>query len=226
MTASAPRDVLAVAEGIPTTVLADALRDAGLPDQVVSTGLRQVTGPRTRVAGWACTVVGGLPVPGEAGPDHRKAEAIDRMPADSIAVWAGGVSPDVCLFGDLLALGMQVRGVRGALVDGAVRDAEDLDEAAFPVVARGLAPRASTGFWRARDAQVPVRMPGIGGASVEVVPGDLVVIDGTGVVVVPAHAVGGVLEAAQARTAQEEQVRARILGGERLADLLQELGRL
>lgn len=217
--------LLARVEAIPTTVLADKVRDAGYPNQVVEPGIVQMAGPAARVAGWAFTVDGGEPTAGEAGPDYLKARAIDHMGRDQVAVWAGGDIEGVCLFGDLLAAGMHARGVKAAVVDGGVRDVEDFEETGFRVFARYVTPKASTGFWRVRSFQERVLLPGAGSA-VSVGPGDLVVADGNGVVVLPVDVTADIVDAAEAHVRQEAEVRSRIIEGESLETLMRQYGRI
>ena len=212
------------AEAISTTVLADMVRDAGYPNQVVAPHI-QAIGRSVPRAGWAYTIGGGAPEPGESGPDFAKARAIDEMSPDQIAIWAGGDVSDVCLFGGLLAGAMAERGVRGAVVDGGVRDVEDFESTGFLVHARYVTPKASTGFWRVRQIQQPVTLPGAG-PEVTVSPGDLVVADRNGVVVIPRRAVTLVVAAGEAHVRREAEVRGRIEAGESLEGLLRTYGRI
>jgi 4-hydroxy-4-methyl-2-oxoglutarate aldolase len=219
-------DLLRRAECIPTTVLSDSLRDLGVTDGVVSPSIGPVTPTSIRTAGWAFTIAGGPPRPGESGPDRPKAAAVDAMRPDQIAVWAGGDVEDVCLFGDLFALAMQHRGVRAAVVDGGVRDSEDIDATGFPLFARYRTPKASTGFWRVHATAVDVTLRGTTGTPVRVSPGDLIVADLDGVIRAPRAVVTDLLTRAEARLEQEVEVRARIESGEDLAVLMEHYGRI
>lgn len=214
------------AEALPTTLLCDITRDLGHPHQALSTRIQAVNRTVRRTAGWAYTVSGGPPAAGQSGPDHAKARAIDAMPAGAVAVWAGGAVEGVCLFGDLLALAMQVRGVRAAVVDGGVRDIEDLDAADFPVYARYRTPLASTGYWRVREVQEPVAIPAALGPPVTVRPGDLIVADANGVVCVPGEISSEVIERAEAHAARETEIRERLRAGDAVDDLLTRYGRI
>ncbi len=226
MTQRDDASTLEFAAGIPTTLLADSVRDVGHPHQVVSPSIQSVNTTVPRVAGWAYTVIGGPREPHEQGPDLAKARAIDGMQPDTIAVWAGGDVEDVCLFGDLLAAGMQVRGVRGIVVDGGVRDVDELDESGLAVYARYRTPKASTGVWRVRGQQEPAELKGTGGVAVGVEPGDLVVADANGVVCIPRSAVADALEAAEARLASEGEIRERVMRGDSVEDIMRDYGRI
>jgi len=219
-------ELLRRAERIPTTVLADSLRDLGVADAVVSPSIGPVTASSTRTAGWAFTIAGGAPREGQSGPDQPKAAAVDAMVSDEIAVWAGGDIEDVCLFGDLFALAMQHRGVRAAVVDGGIRDSDDIDATGFPLFARYRTPKASTGFWRVHDTQVDVRLRGTANGTVLVSPGDLIVADADGVIRAPRAVVPELLEQTEARLVQEVEVRTRIEAGERLQVLMEDYGRI
>jgi regulator of RNase E activity RraA len=211
---------------IPTTLLSDILADHGHEAQVLATGIQAVHPAAPRVAGWAYTVSGSTMPAGESGPDLRKARAIDETPANSVPVWAGNGVQDVCMFGDLLAAAMRVRGAVAAVVDGGVRDVDDIDPATFPVYARYRTPKASTGVWRVEASQVAVRLEGVLGTRVEVVPGDLVVADQNGVAVVPRGVAAQIVAACEAHLAKESEIRARIEAREGVEDLLLRYGRI
>lgn len=220
-------ETLAVrAARIPTTVLADLTADAGHPKRVLSPSIQAFDTAIERIAGPAYTVVGGRATPDESGPDLLKAQVIDQMPPGAVAVWAGGQTPGICLFGDMLAAGMKARGVLGAVLDGGIRDLDDIASMGFPVLARYRTPQASSGLWRVRAAQVPVELPGALDASVRVEPGDLIVADVNGAIAIPAAIAEEVVTAGEKYLAREDEIRGRIRAGDSLAALVGEYGRL
>jgi len=85
-------------------------------------------------------------------------------------------------FGDILVARLRVRGVAGVVSDGPMRDVGELRKMDFPVFARGNAAPPSYASMLAVDAQVPISCGGVA-----VFPGDLVVGDADGVVVLPPH---------------------------------------
>jgi regulator of RNase E activity RraA len=95
-------------------------------------------------------------------------------------VLANEARTDVSCWGGLLSLGAQIRGVRGAVVDGACRDVAGAQELAFPVYARASVPATARSRLRQRSTGEPVVIAGV-----TVEPGDVVVADATGVVFVP-----------------------------------------
>lgn len=117
-------------------------------------------------------------------------------------------------WGDVLTLAAQERGLAGLVVDGAVRDSRTIVEAGFPVFSRGTCIRRTTKVQRG-EIQVPVT---IGGVVVN--PGDVLVGDADGLVLVPADEIDAALAEAEAREAKEEDMRAKIRGGATTFELL------
>jgi 4-hydroxy-4-methyl-2-oxoglutarate aldolase len=137
---------------------------------------------------------------------------------DVIVIDAGGFA-DMALLGDLLCLVCQTKGIEGIVLDGGVRDIEGIRELGFPVFAKGIIPvgplKDSPG-----SINVPIQCGGL-----PVAPGDLVVGDSDGVVVVPRPRMQEVLNKARAIVEKERKMRERIQGGELIFDIL-DLGKL
>lgn len=127
-------------------------------------------------------------------------------------------------FGDLLALSLQSRGVRGLVIDAGVRDTADLRDMGFPVWSRWV---SCQGTVKATPGSVNVPVV-VGGVTIK--PGDVIAADDDGVVVVPRDEATWALERSEARLEREEQTRARLAAGELgvdfygLRDVLAELG--
>jgi regulator of RNase E activity RraA len=200
--------------------VADALDAAGLTEQGLSAGFRPESG--SRIAGWAYTIRGQM-VPSGGTGDPEKMRACAGVGPDEITVWSGD-GDGVCYFGELIALGMRERGCVGALVDGGVRDVRWLDEHAFPVFARYRTPVQSIGRWRVTGWQEPVYLAGATSARVEVRPGDFVLGDADGCVVVPAGSVDAILEEAERLTRTEVLIRQSLAEGMSLAQCLERYG--
>jgi regulator of RNase E activity RraA len=107
-------------------------------------------------------------------------EAIDQGTADSVYVMVVEDGEDIAGMGGLMGTAMAARGYAGAVIDGGVRDVAYLRKIAFPVFATGIVPSTSVHHYRFAGAQIPVVCNGV-----SVNPGDIVVADSDGVVVVP-----------------------------------------
>lgn len=168
-----------------TAVIADIFDTLGQVPPVLTTDLFAVPGPSVRFAGPAYTVTGES-YRWSGGGDRAKLAAIDAMPPAVVPVWAGNDIRGVCCFGDLLAEAMKARGCAGVIVDGGVRDLAHVEALGLPMMVRYRTPAQAIGRWRVTGHQVTVRLRGAIEDWVTVTPGDLVVADGDGVIVVPA----------------------------------------
>lgn len=154
--------------------------------------------PGARMAGPAFCV---LTAPGDNKAVHS---AIDEAQPGAVIVVAAAGCVDRALIGELMAGRAAARGLAGIVVDGAVRDAHDIGEMRFPVFARGVTP---AGPYRNGPGihQIPVAVGGVA-----VCPGDIVVGDDDGVVVIRQQELEAVLTRAEAKHAAEAMQRAAI----------------
>jgi regulator of RNase E activity RraA len=110
--------------------------------------------------------------------------------------------------GELSVTSLAARGVAGCVLDGGCRDVRFIRELGFPVFCAHVTPEDSTGRWELEATQVAVQI-----GSVTVEPGDWVVGDDDGVVVVPAALAADVLAEAEAKAATESEIRAAVRDG-------------
>lgn len=110
-------------------------------------------------------------------------------------------------WGDLMSLGAKNQGIEGLVIDGCVRDANDIEAMGFPVFSRGLCIRGTS-----NHGDGALNEPIIIG-EVLIYPGDIIVGDRDGVIVVPQNRIAEAIEKAAAREAKEEAVRAQLRQG-------------
>jgi regulator of RNase E activity RraA len=207
---------------IDTATVADVLDAMGHPDYGLAPEFTAYPADTGRMAGWAYTICGEMrPYAGSGDPD--KMRAVDGLRPGEISVWSGA-GEGVCFFGELIALGMKMRGCAGALIDGGIRDIHWIAKQGFPVYARYRTPVQSIGRWKVTGWQTPVSLPGATVKRVVVHPGDFVLADIDGAIVVPAALVQSVLTEAERLTATEIRIRAELDAGATLAQVLAKYG--
>lgn len=141
-------------------------------------------------------------------PYELELRAVDSCQPDDVLIAAAGGSLHAALWGELLSTASRNSGCVGAIVDGAVRDLAKMRQMAFPVFARGVCVYDSLHRQRVIDLDVPVEIDGV-----RFCPGDLVIADVDGVVVVPRDVEREAIGRAWAKVHAENAVRDAIRGG-------------
>lgn len=179
MTEQATQELAARVAALATSTLANALDEVGLHANVMPT-IKRVA-PGFHFAGPAVTVTEEVGDYGSFGSDDFKVGAmIDAAEAGDVIVVAAGGAP-YSTWGGMASYAAKLKGIAGLVVDGGVRDLEEIVEFDFAVFARHMVP--TTGRTRLKVAAIdePVTVDGVA-----VAPGDIVAADGTGIVVLPA----------------------------------------
>ena len=198
----------------PSCVVADVQERAG----VMRSFIKPID-KNTRFAGPALTV--------RLEPGNQ-VDCLDALAVaqdgDVIVVDAAGET-ETSIWGGLMAGLCQMKGVVGAVVDGAIRDTDETRDLGFYIFAKAIVPRSTHTIVSGRMEPIEINVT-IQCAGVVVNPGDIVIGDEVGVTVVPLENAAEVLEKALHQAEMEEQTRAAIREGKTVDELLEEFGRL
>ena len=145
-------------------------------------------------------------------------------PGDVIVVDAAAET-ETSIWGGLMAGLCLKQGVAGAVVDGAIRDIDEIRDLGFPIFSKAVVPRSTHSPYSGRLEPLEVNVTISCGGTL-VAPGDIVLADEIGVVAVPKQEAGGVLAAAREQADREEATRRLIGEGKSVDELLAEFGRL
>ncbi|MGJ5819707.1 RraA family protein [Paludibaculum fermentans] len=207
-----------VEQNLYTAVLADALDELGFRQQAMRETIRPLS-PDLVFAGWARTISCMDVYHMSENPYDIEIEAVDSLLPGEIAVVATGDSKRNAPWGELLSTAALTRGARGAVIDGLVRDVKKIQALGFPVFATGIKPVDSRGRGLVVDYNIPVECQGV-----LVTPGDLVVADFDGVVVVPAAVVTEAVRMATDKVSRENHSRAELMNGMLLRQVYDKYG--
>lgn len=212
-----PTDIIEAYRQITTASVADALWEMGISGHM-SHKIKPIF--PAKIVGPAVTVRE-EPAAERVPPTHAL-EMIDQSEPGSVIVISINAYKDVACWGGLMTAGAVANGLEGAVLDGGVRDVEEIErDFKFPVFSRSIVPSTTVGRFRTVAANVPVV---VGGVTVN--PGDLIVGDRDGVVVVPLEHVEAVLRSAQDIEAREKEQTRLILESKSLLKGLEKYKRI
>jgi 4-hydroxy-4-methyl-2-oxoglutarate aldolase len=202
-----------------TGSISDILDEMGFHGQTFPSGIQGLA-PGSTVAGRAFTVLG-EPTTSQ-DPEIIFVHFLRMLgaiqPGDVLVVQPNdSVSSHI---GELTSETAKYRGARGAVIDGGARDTQYIQNLGFPVFARYRTPRDIVGRWRLVDFNVPIQ---VGGTNVR--PGDFVVGDRDGVLVIPVEIASEVISKAEEVIRTENLVRRAILEGMLPLDAYEKFGR-
>jgi regulator of RNase E activity RraA len=145
-------------------------------------------------------------------PNHPQRKAIESVPPGHVLVLDCRQEKRVASGGEILTTRLKVRGAAGLVSDGPVRDSGSLSQMDFPIYCAGGAAPLNLLYHHAIDQNIPI---GCGG--VAVYPGDIIVGDDEGVVVIPQHLADEVAEACEEQEKMEAFILERVQNGAKLA---------
>lgn len=151
-------------------------------------------------------------------PFGKMLEALDSIQANEIYV-AAGCNARYALFGELMATAAQVRGAAGAVIAGYVRDVKGIRNLDFPTFSYGSYGQDQRGRGHVIDYRVPLEIEGV-----TVNPGDILLGDVDGVVVIPKQLEVLIVSRALEQALKEKTARTMLLNGARVQDVFTETG--
>ena len=212
VTVNFPRPPKEMVEGFkrleePTPIISDVLDSLGINGTIPSTALKPVV-PDKIIVGPATTLryIPERNTPTQSLHEKAKAKLADRdaygvaEPGDIIVIDAGGEG-DVSCMGGLSTLTAVKRQLAGNIINGGIRDVSTIRKLGYPVWSRGVTPRTGKFRHEAIEINGPVACAGV-----QIRPGDLIIADDTGIVVVPVERAQEVLDLALQMQAKEEKI--------------------
>lgn len=182
-------------------------------------GINPITSSK-KIAGIAATVLEG-PTEEVVPPTHAL-DLIDCADPGSIMVISTGGYPDIAVWGGLMTAGAIANRIEAAVLDACVRDVTEINrDFGFPVFARGTCPGTTLGHFKTLASQVPVTIDDI-----LINPGDIIVGDVDGVVVVPIKQAEDVLKLAIEIDERELEQAKLIISSSSLNEGLSKYGRI
>ncbi len=201
-----------------SAVICDALDEVGLRRQSPRLPIRPLTTGHLLIGRCKTTLWADM-FHQDPKPYELELLAVDRCHEDDVFIAAAGGSVQSGIWGELLSTAARNRGCVGAIIDGAARDIAAMRRMAFPVFARGVCPYDSRDRQRVIDMDVPVEIGGV-----RFCPGDLVIADEDGVVVVPKISEEQVIRLAWDKVHAENVVRDEIRAGAKAAEVFRKYG--
>ncbi len=198
-------------ERLSTTNVSDAMDALGIRGSTY--GIRPMMPNWSKAVGRAVTVkmTAAGPVKGK---NHLGVKAIEAAEKGEIIIIDNGGRLDTSCWGGILANGAKMKGVSGVVIDGACRDLDDCVEIDFPVYARGTVVATARGRVMEESTNVMIQFGGV-----QVSPGDVVMADRSGVVIVPWDNVDAVLDKAEVLFKKEEDMISEIRAGSSMLDV-------
>jgi len=205
-------------ESLTAAVVADALDALGYRNQSPRVELRPLTSETVLVGRCRTTLWGDL-YHTEPKPYELELRAVDSCRPDDVLICAAQGSMHSALWGELLTTASRNTGCVGAIVDGAARDVAQIRKMGFPVFARGTSVYDSQNRQRVTDIDIPVEIEGV-----RFCPGDLVIADVDGVVVVPQAVEREAIQRAWAKVHAENVTRDAIRAGMKATEAYEKFG--
>jgi regulator of RNase E activity RraA len=210
-------ELLSRYEKLYTGAVSDVLREHCLLDQTLP-GYLQPLRPERTVAGIAFTVKS-APNTKITGELTFRTQMLEQMGADSFVVWDTSGDMESTAWGGVMTATAVGRGIRAAVIDGGIRDTTQILQKDFPIYYKYRSPNGSLGRCLISHYQQPIKF-----GTTLVRPGDIVLADMDGVIVVPRRLAMAVLERAEEILANEKKIFQWVADGETLDQITEKGG--
>jgi regulator of RNase E activity RraA len=201
-----------------TGAIGDILDKRGFRMQILPHYINQMTG-NIKIAGPAFTGYGEEITEGSENDSGTRVEMLDHIEPHTISVWQTNGHELSAHWGEIMSNAAVQRGCTGAVLDGGVRDLDFILKMKFPVYCRFSCSASSIGRWSIRKYQVPIT---IGRTTIN--PGDFIIGDIDGVVVVPQDLAYEVLIEAESLKNQENLMRGALSEGSTVKAMYEKYG--
>ncbi|MBM7567582.1 RraA family protein [Paenibacillus sacheonensis] len=202
-----------------SAVICDSLDELGYRSQAMNERIRPLEEGNASLAGRAKTILSVDVYHIQDNPYVKEIASIDSILPDEVVVAATNQSVRNGMWGELLSTASKMRGARGAIIDGLVRDTAKIVELGFPLHCAGYKPVDSRGRGLVIDYDCPVEAGGV-----LVHPGDVVFADRDGVVVIPQAVLVETIALASKKANSEHHTRRELLEGKLLRDVYEKYG--
>ena len=204
-------------EAVFTAAVNDVLREMGYLYQTLPSAIQGLT-MDMRVAGIAFTIKGSKNLRIEDEMPER-AKMLDAIAPYSVCVWDTSGDDESAQWGEIMTMASMSRGCRGAIVDGGVRAVDRILKLGFPVFARYRSSNGMLGRFRMIGYQMPIQIGGV-----NIAPGDVILADIDGAIVVPRALAMEVLEKAEAIRDNEVEIKKMVLSGLKATEIVERGG--
>lgn len=200
-----------------SSVVVDVLDELGYPHQVISIEIRAIS-PKMKMAGPAFCIKGRsasklISKESEKGPNPAY-EYFRHIYPGCIAVVETGGHYEGSIIGENVGIAAKVRGCVGYIIDGGIRDTQGfLEMDNFSVFSRFIGPVSNKKIWEYITFEEPIIMPGHTSSNVVVKPGDFVLADIDGIVIIPNNLIKIVVKAAEELIRIEENMQKELWSG-------------
>lgn len=192
---------------VTTPMVNDVLRKRNILYQTLPTAILPLR-EGMRVCGLAFTIKGSknLDITDEM---EERAKMLESIPPESVCVWDTSNDDESAQWGEIMTMAAKRRGCRGAVVDGGVRDTDKVLEQNFPVFCRYRTSNGMMGRFRMIGYQIPIRIGGV-----DIQPGDVIVADIDGAIVIPRALAWAVLLEAEEILRNEIEIKKMVESGQ------------